>query len=298
MQRGGGPAQSAVLDVDVWARESLARLAALPAVRRAGLALTEGGGRRHRFTASDRDPVPDWCHVDAYDDVPLNTAVRTGQPVLGRLVDLEDDFPGFVGRQHGSGTVAVGAVPMSSAGQVLGGFVLFFSRPQPFDAQQRRSLMALGRGLGHSLRRVQRTQPRHRSKLADEPVPSGAVAAVCEVPNELSAVGRARAFLRRTLASWHVDGATAETAVLCLSELVTNAVIHTYAPAEVRVVLEDGVLTTSVRDGGPGRPRTPGGHDDPLRVHGRGLELVDVLADRWGSEIDAVGSTMWFELEP
>jgi len=37
---------------------------------------------------------------------------------------------------------------------------------------------------------------------------------------------------------------------------------------------------------------------DPLAVHGRGLQLVDAFSTRWGSELDAVGMTVWFVLEP
>ena len=34
-----------------------------------------------------------------------------------------------------------------------------------------------------------------------------------------------------------------------------------------------------------------------MRVSGRGLMLVEALADRWGSEVDASGTTAWFVLE-
>ena len=34
-----------------------------------------------------------------------------------------------------------------------------------------------------------------------------------------------------------------------------------------------------------------------MRVHGRGLQLVEALADRWGSERDAAGTTVWFVIE-
>ncbi len=32
-------------------------------------------------------------------------------------------------------------------------------------------------------------------------------------------------------------------------------------------------------------------------MHGRGLQLVEALADRWGSERDALGTSVWFALE-
>jgi anti-sigma regulatory factor (Ser/Thr protein kinase) len=86
-----------------------------------------------------------------------------------------------------------------------------------------------------------------------------------------------------------------DAAVLCLSELVTNAIIHTRPSCDVRILLHDRVLTVSVRDGGTsvGQPARP--EDDPLAVHGRGLRLVEALSARWGSDLDAVGMTVWCE---
>ena len=72
------------------------------------------------------------------------------------------------------------------------------------------------------------------------------------------AVAPARHFLLNTLAKWGVDDDTVDTAVLCQSELITNAVIHTGAGCELRIVLDDGVLTTTVRDGGSAWSSTPG----------------------------------------
>lgn len=299
MHHTGAPAPGRVQDTDAWARDALAFLSDLPGVLRVGLALTEGGGRRQRFTASDRTGGHvDWCHVDAYDDVPLNTAVHTGRPVVAALDDLDERYAGFVDRQRGTGTVALAAVPIAASGQTLGGFVLFYAQPQAFDGRQRSRLAVVGTELGHRLRRAQRADGRSAITFADEPVPAGARAAVHEVAPDLAAVGAAREFLGRTLAAWSVDDQTTDTAVLCLSELVTNAVIHTHGGAEVRVVLEEGVLTTTVRDRGAGEAGAAAPDEDPLRVHGRGLQVVGALATRWGSELDRTGTSVWFVLEP
>jgi hypothetical protein len=32
-------------------------------------------------------------------------------------------------------------------------------------------------------------------------------------------------------------------------------------------------------------------------VHGRGLQLVEALSSRWGYELDADGTTVWFVLD-
>jgi anti-sigma regulatory factor (Ser/Thr protein kinase) len=288
------------LDVATWAEDTLASLSGLPDVRRVGLALAEGGGRRLRFTASDRDGGErlDWCHVDAYDDVPLNTAVRTGKPVLGSLGDLSTRYAQFVDRQRGTPTVALAAVPIVSSGNALGGFVLFFDQPQAFDFSQRRGLYRVGEDLGDALRRAQRGEVRSSVPLSSEPVPAGAMVAHHEVVSHPSAVREARQFLRGTLRAWGMDEDTTDSAVLCLSELVTNALIHTNAGCAVRVLLDQGVLTTTVRDNGVRDAAPAESLEDPLRVHGRGLHVVDALAVRWGSDLDTVGTTVWFVLEP
>jgi anti-sigma regulatory factor (Ser/Thr protein kinase) len=293
------PAPDTALNIATWARDALGLTTGLSGVHRVGLALTEGGGRRLRFTASDRstDAGVEWCHVDAYDEVPLNTAVRTGNPVLGSLDGLSARYPGFVERQRGTATVALAAVPIVTAGHTLGGYVLFFDHPQGFDPAQLRGLARLGADLGAALRRAQRHEARPHEALTDEAVPAGALVAFHDVPSDPAAVAQARRFLRHTMYDWDIDEETTDAAELCLSELVTNAVVHAHSSCSVRVLLEQGILTTTVRDNGTPEPAAVEHADDPLRVHGRGLEMVDVLATRWGSELDTVGTTVWFVLE-
>ena len=291
---------STVVGAAAWARDALALTASLPGVRRAGLALAEGGGRRLRFTASERDNDAGvaWCHVDAYDDVPLNVAIRTGEAVLGTLDDLGERYAVFVARQRGTPTVALAAVPVVAAGQTLGGYVLFFDRPQSFGPAQVRELVRMGEELGAALLRAQWGEERSRAELSDDPVPPGAAVALHDVPPDAAAVAEARRFLRRTLRDWGIDEETTDAAVLCVSELVTNAVVHAYAGCVVRALLDRGILTITVRDNGAQSGTAAELLDDPVRVHGRGLQLVDALATRWGSEPDAVGTTAWFVLEP
>ena len=78
-----------------WPAACSATCVGLPDVSRVGLALTEGAGRRLRFVASDSvtDGDPPWCHIDAYDDVPLTAVTRTGEPVIGNLDQLEAAVP-------------------------------------------------------------------------------------------------------------------------------------------------------------------------------------------------------------
>lgn len=289
----------AVLNGDTWVRSALAQLSRVPGVHRAGLALAEGGGRRLLFSASDRDNDQrvDWCEVDAYEDVPLNHCVRTGQQVVGSLDDLADRYPAFVARQSET-TYAFAAVPMLAAGHVQGGYALFFDTPQRFDARQLAILQELGSRLGATLRSAQSATTHLSRSLMDEPIPETALAAGHSVAADPAAVGPARGYFRSVLTTWGVDPDTIDTAILCLSELVTNAVIHTDFGCELRAVLDRGVLTMTVRDGGSSRvvdvSRVP---SEPLAVHGRGLQIVSALSSRWGSELDAAGMTVWFVLD-
>jgi anti-sigma regulatory factor (Ser/Thr protein kinase) len=277
----------------------LAQLGYVPGVRRAGLALAEGGGRRLLFCASDRDNKRrvDWCEIDAYDHVPLNHSVRTGEAVVGSMDDLAGRYPAFTNRQP-SKIRALACLPIFAAGHIQGGYALFYDTPQLFDRPQLIELEDLGARLGAELRRVQRTTTHVSRSLDDEPVRHGALAATYSVAADPRAVAAARHFMRGTLAAWGIDGDTVDKAILCLSELVTNAMIHTDAGCELRVVLDRGVLTTTVRDGGSSVVVDLSSVTvDPLAVHGRGLQLVDALSTRWGSELDAVGMTVWFVLE-
>lgn len=89
----------------------------------------------------------------------------------------------------------------------------------------------------------------------------------------------------------------ADTAELLTSELVTNALVHTGHGAVFDAVLTpDQRLRIEVRDAAatvPGR-RAPGEY----ATSGRGLLLVEALADDWGVQLRGDGKVTWFELGP
>jgi anti-sigma regulatory factor (Ser/Thr protein kinase) len=283
--------------IDEVASSLLTNLMALPGVRRVGLALSEGGGRRLRFTASDRatDGSVDWCHIDAYDDVPLTSVVRTGEPVMGHRQALSLRFRDFVSGQPDE-VCAVAAVPLPGIGSPIGGLVFFLEDEWTFDEKQRGLLEATARRVADAVRRIRvGGQASHDDEA--EPDDDALLSARLVVDDDPRAAGNARRFLREFLADAEVSDDLSATAELCLSELVTNAIVHAGGRIELRATL-DGVLTVSVRDrGGPAADAAPTVDSDVLRVHGRGLQLVEALADRWGSERDAVGTRVWFSLE-
>jgi len=80
-----------------------------------------------------------------------------------------------------------------------------------------------------------------------------------------------------------LDGVDAAgDAELVVSELATNAVRSGAATVGVGLRLHHGELELEVADDGPGWPRlVRAGAQEP---HGRGLLLVDALADQWRAE--------------
>ncbi|WP_327676185.1 ATP-binding protein [Kitasatospora sp. NBC_00458] len=113
---------------------------------------------------------------------------------------------------------------------------------------------------------------------------------------DLVAVAAVRRRLRAALAHWGVPE-LADTAELLSSELVTNALQHTGQGAVFDAVLTaDLRLRIEVQDG---TARLPGRRRDPnaeYATSGRGLLLVEALADSWGVHLRGDGKVTWFEL--
>ena len=112
------------------------------------------------------------------------------------------------------------------------------------------------------------------------------------------AVPAARAFVAETLAN--VPPQLCQTAALLVSELATNAVLHSGThefTVRLKHDLSGGRLWIGVSDTGPGQPviRHPLATDE----HGRGLQLVSLLSDRWGAHRrrETNEKTIWFELQ-
>ncbi|MFC5953786.1 ATP-binding protein [Streptomyces pratens] len=99
----------------------------------------------------------------------------------------------------------------------------------------------------------------------------------------------------------HGLGEFIDWAELLTSELATNAVRYSLGPATVRLCWANPVLRVSVTDTCPDFPVSlvPGGPDEE---RGRGLLILDLLADDWGgcglgeAVFGVGGKSVWFEL--
>ncbi|GKQ36166.1 ATP-binding protein [Streptomyces sp. A012304] len=112
---------------------------------------------------------------------------------------------------------------------------------------------------------------------------------------DLRAVPETRRALRELLRHWGEPGQS-DTAELLTSELVTNALVHTDHDAVLTATVSPEGLRVEVRDFVARHPR-PRAQTTDDGTHGRGLVLVESLADAWGVRAHGVGKVVWFELD-
>lgn len=114
-----------------------------------------------------------------------------------------------------------------------------------------------------------------------------------ELPAARTAPRDARRFTARTLHDWKADHVT-EEAELIVSELVTNAFRHADSPSRLTLSMDGDCLRIEVVDHGSGGAVRR--HARPDDVSGRGLLLVEVMADRWGAQRDGHEHVVWCEI--
>lgn len=127
------------------------------------------------------------------------------------------------------------------------------------------------------------------ASVASAPLP-GRTASL-RLASEERAVHEARSFVSATLDDWGLPAGVTEDAVLVASELITNAVLHGKAPVELRLRATGTDLVLQALDGATSLPQRmrPTADDE----HGRGLQIVALLAARWGTRPTATGKAVW-----
>jgi len=127
-------------------------------------------------------------------------------------------------------------------------------------------------------------------------VTKGGLLGLIDLVGKPECVREARAFVRERLGPGHP---ALEDVELLVSELVTNSVRHSNSRdgGPITVVLAgipDGILAMVIDDGADTTPRI---RTDLDGEGGRGMFLVDQLAQRWGTKDDAAGRAVWFEVK-
>ncbi|MET8140184.1 ATP-binding protein [Sphaerisporangium sp. NPDC005288] len=127
------------------------------------------------------------------------------------------------------------------------------------------------------------------------PTRDGGLRTACwDLTDDLSMIGEARRAVKETLISWALPELT-DDVVLAVGELLANAVSYGEPPVRLSLWLGTRALCVRVTDHGPELPRHL--DLDVEAVHGRGLTIVDALADDTGvtpfPDGEGKGKTVW-----
>ncbi len=121
--------------------------------------------------------------------------------------------------------------------------------------------------------------------------------ATVDLPPVIGSVPLARHVTLDLLQAWG-SAHDLDDAALLVSELVSNVVDHVQGEAVLTLglTMAGEWLRISVADGSAVRPVIRQLEED--RPRGRGLQLVEAIASRWGAEDHHGGKRVWFELTP
>jgi anti-sigma regulatory factor (Ser/Thr protein kinase) len=117
-----------------------------------------------------------------------------------------------------------------------------------------------------------------------------------ELAAHRTSVREARHRVHDRLSAWGVKPDPLDTAVLVVSELVTNALIHSGTKViTCALQLHRDLLRIEVTDNGDGGPGPIACDASPSEENGRGLLLISRLSDAWGSAVgrNGHGHTVW-----
>ncbi|WP_369169308.1 SpoIIE family protein phosphatase [Streptomyces sp. R28] len=129
------------------------------------------------------------------------------------------------------------------------------------------------------------------------------------LPGSPLSPGSARTLVRNALTEWaasglpgteHLTDRLVDDAVVAVSELVTNAVVHAGTDVELTCRLEEdtGALVVEVLDHHPSRAPRDAEIEAPYETpeYGRGLRLVSRLAESWGVTYRTGAKIVWARL--
>ncbi|MFF9472600.1 ATP-binding protein [Streptomyces roseolus] len=108
----------------------------------------------------------------------------------------------------------------------------------------------------------------------------------------------ARHHADKVLTAWGIPPAVIDDALVVISELVTNATLHTRSgPAELHLLVEGRQLVIAVTDACADSIEHTVPREDSADDHGRGLAIVRALACAFGCHRVADGKRVWAQME-
>ena len=115
-----------------------------------------------------------------------------------------------------------------------------------------------------------------------------------QLPLAPSAVAEARTFVAGALRRWDLEALVVD-AQLLTSELVTNSMVHARTDVDITVAVVHGVAEVGVTDRSSRLPEPRSAQR--VDEGGRGLRLVERVAQDWGVVPLSEGKQVWFQLE-
>ncbi|MFD0884747.1 ATP-binding protein [Streptosporangium algeriense] len=117
------------------------------------------------------------------------------------------------------------------------------------------------------------------------------------LPGLERSAGIARQYVTALLARAGYTAVHMQDVVLLVSEVVTNAVVHTASSdpggkVTIKVALDGNRVYVEVTDDGSNEVPMPRAPDD-LGTGGRGLWLVEALSDSWGARMEQGSTSVW-----
>ncbi|MGW6217354.1 ATP-binding protein [Streptomyces sp. NPDC055109] len=141
---------------------------------------------------------------------------------------------------------------------------------------------------------VPATQVNGHARLPAEHATSSVTA---QLESHPEAAREARRIARATLQKWHIHSDKIDNILIILSELVANAIEHANPPLVFHLHREStgNRVWIGVTDGGPANTGRQTAYRDPDE-HGRGLSIIEALADAHGVQPHVQTVTHWVRI--
>jgi anti-sigma regulatory factor (Ser/Thr protein kinase) len=108
---------------------------------------------------------------------------------------------------------------------------------------------------------------------------------------DASSLREGRRFVAATLRDWQVDDAQIEPVLLVANELLANAIVHAHSAPVLSLEIDGADLRLCVADTSREAPVPRAGTTN--EAGGRGLIMVEALADEWGYDASSSGKVVW-----